>query len=288
MNRIAFTLLTVALLLCASNTGAYADGCDDCGEPSLADLEAKDGFVLKQRLTGNPPPLSPISTDYYEVDAGDCFSAQLGNPEVRMLNAFLALRGKGEVWDCPHSISSDTIVAESRAEDSTGWEFSGTIELKMKSPAAEFKASVTNSVNGSSSITEVTRVEKKISAGWCRRMPWNAYFEVANFEVKGNFAFKQSFAWWTKNSATGDKVHAKGDITMDCGSATFILQRRAPISVYMHLTKRRCQSPECATIAAEDPTFHPPLPPYLKEPEPPPFPWGEDDEDGLPAEQPPK
>ncbi len=287
MNKIATTTMA-ALLFCALAAPAHAGGCDDCGEPSLTDLEAQDGFELHQRPTGWVPPLPMVLTDYVEVDAGECFSTQLNEPVVYKLNAYLALRGTGEVWDCPNSMSNDKIIAETRVEDSTGWELSGTVEVKLKSPAAEFKASITSSVSGSASIAEVTRVEKQINAGWCRRAPWKAYFEVATFEVKGDFSFKQRFAWWTKNTSTGDKVHAKGHVYKECGSATFVLQRRAPISSYIHLSYNRCQSAECDAVAVGDPTFHPPLPPYLKEPDPPLFPWGDDDEDDLPSEEPPK
>ena len=37
LTTVALLLTTVALLLGAPST-AHADGCDDCGEPSLADL----------------------------------------------------------------------------------------------------------------------------------------------------------------------------------------------------------------------------------------------------------
>lgn len=261
-------LLTVPLLLLtalvAAPLPAHAAGCDTCPEPSLAQLAAEPGFTLKERPDGQGGKVR----DTYYVDAGECTGTLTAKPVITRLSAWLVLRGKGEVWNCPPSKSTDAITVTTSASDSTAWSLKTKLGAKLKGPGAELIAEVEAGITTGVTITEVTTVTKTITPAYCHRVGWEGWFEVGEFQAKGTFVFTQRFAWWTKNAATGATVHAKGDYHQTCGTSDIELGRHAPIAGYFDLTQRGCTEPECSGVKTQRLGFFPELPPYLEDPKP--------------------
>ena len=255
-------LLLATLLLAAAPTPAHAGACSNCPSPTLANLRLEAGFTL-----GSHPTASGLlRQDYYELDRGECVTASSGVPVITRANSFLVLRGTGEVWHCPHSKAVDAITVESSSTDSTAWSFSVKIGAEFKALAAKIKAEVEAGITTGVTITEVTSIKKTITPAWCHRITWAGWFEVGNFEAKASIHVKQRWAWWTKNRETGDKVHAKGDIWIDCGAQPIILTRAAPIAGYFALRQKGCADPACAKVYLLELGFFPLLPTHLKAP----------------------
>jgi hypothetical protein len=263
-RRGARLLLLLAALpaLLAGTPPAHAGGCDGCPGPTIRDLRSNPDFRLPQRsdVFGN------TYRDYYETDRGECFATASGTPEVKRLRSWLVLRGSGEIWNCPHSVSEDTITITTQQTDSTEWNWRMKVGAELGVPAAKMKVEVEQGLARGTAITEVTKVTKTMRPGYCRRIPWEGYFEVGEFEATGDFIFQQRWAWWTKNETTGPAVHAKGDVWVNCGTATLILDRKAPISGYFHLSQRGCDDPACVSIVERKLGWFPPLPPHLPDP----------------------
>lgn len=266
------------LLLClalASAAPAHAGGCDGCPAPSLTDLQKDPGF----KLTNRPTWWGGVKPDHYYLSKGACNATIDGPPDIEVLDSWLALRATGEVWHCPHSKSVDTITVESSASDSTEWSFAVKLSSELGSVGASFKREVEMGNTTGTTVTEVTRISKTITPTFCHRITWKAYFQVAKVKAKGTFTFKQHWAWWTKNTTTGSsKVHASGDIYMDCGSGELELTRKAPISGHFDLSQRGCDGPECAHVVSKHVGLFPPWP-GPDAPDEPDAPDGDDDDD---------
>ena len=258
----ASLLLIACTLVAGLPPAAEAGGCDGCPGPTVLDLRADPSF----RLPARPGMYGIPVRDTYFLDRGACHASATGLPIVRRLRSWLVLRGAGEVWNCPHSKSEDTITITSQQSDSTEWTLKTKVGVELKAPAASLKAEVEAGKSEGVTITEVTQVSKTISPGYCRRITWTGWFEVGEFEATGEFVFRQRWAWWTKNATTGDKVHAKGDIWIECGTHTLVMDRKAPLSGHFELSQRGCDDPACAGIHERHLGWYPPLPPYLPDP----------------------
>jgi len=255
------TLLGGLLWFGAQAPVARADGCEDCAAPTVADVQAQTGVKLKTR-----PGIFGPARDTMEMDAGDCSAQMVAPPEITRLRSWLVLRAMGEVFNCPSVKSSAAVVAETRQSDSSSWSLAVKGSFKLKGLVAEVSAEISTGQTTGVTITEVTRVTQTLQAGSCRRIPWRAYFEVGEFRATAEFAYTQTWAWWTKNATTGASVHAKGTIQVDCGSAEVTLQRKAPVAGYFELSQGACGDPECGPRADQYLGFFPRLPPYLPDP----------------------
>jgi hypothetical protein len=264
-------LLAGALPLVAA-AALHASNCTGCPPPSMATLQAQPGFTLAVRTSPSDP--DEVATDQVHLDAGECVTELAGPPNVVRIASWLALRGEGEVWHCPHSRSQDTITVQAAASDSTSWELSGSIGFKLGDVAEAITAELSRGNTTGTTITEVTSVSKTIVPGYCHRIRWAGYFEVATFKATAEVKFSQRWAWWTKNATTGSTVHAKGDVWVSCGTGTVELGRMAPIAGYFSLSQRGCTDGACIGVVPKHLGFFPELPPHLggssaDEPEPP-------------------
>ena len=266
------------LLLAGLAPAAEAAGCDGCPGPTVRDLRSDPAFVLRLRYGHLGQPFS----DYYELDRGECHATAKGRPEVKRLRSWLVLRGQGEVWNCPHSKSEDSITIVTQEADSTAWSLKTKVGAEMKTAVAKLKVEVEAGRTGGVTITEVTKVTKTISPGYCRRIAWQGWFEVGEFEATGEFEFRQRWAWWTKNPTTGDKVHAAGDVWVACGSSSIVLDRKAPVSGHFDLNQRGCSHPRCQKVLSKHLGWFPPLPPHLPDPNEPDTPDEDEDEPFTP------
>ncbi len=257
-GRLVLRLLTPLLLACtwlAAPPAALADGCAGCPSPSLSDLQGAPGFGLASRKDF----LGRSKQDYYILDKGECEAHIQGIPVITIEDTWLALRASGEVWNCPHSKSSDTITVEAASSDSTEWSFTVTLGSELGPVGATLKREIQMGRTTGSTVTEVTRVSKTITPTFCHRIQWDAYFVVAKVKAVGHYAFKQRWAWWTKNTVTGStQVHASGDVYMDCGSGSLVLTRKAPLAGHFELTRRGCDGPECVHITPKRLGMFPP------------------------------
>ena len=254
----------LALVLVAGSTlvsarAARAD-CEDCPGPTWAELRAQPGFELLIRRGAWGAEL-----DYVETDGGECRVVLDDVPTVHKTGSWLVLRAAGEVWTCPHSTSTDRIAIETREGDSTAWSVTGTLGAEADLIVASVQSRLEAGLTRGETITEVTRVEKTIRAAWCRRIPWEGYFEIARYEASASGRIERRFAWWTKNANTGALVHAHGEMQVTCHAGTIVLWRRAPIAGWFHLRERPCNDPACADVTARDLGWFPdppPPPPY--------------------------
>lgn len=263
-------LLPPLLLLAAFATRPARADCDDCPPPSERELRQQPGFEILDRWG----PWG-IGKDYVEMDGGECRVVLEDAPVIVKVSSWLALRATGEVWHCPHGSSTDRVVIETRQGDSTTWSVSGSFGLDASLAVASLEASISAGRTRGESITEVTRVEKTISAAWCLRIPWEGYFEIARYEARAPGRVERRWAWWTKNLATGSSVHAHGEMWVTCERGELVLWRRAPIAGIFHLSQRPCQDPACADLTARDLGWfpEPPAPPpVITEPSSPPPP----------------
>ena len=256
----SMALLTALLgTLLGARASATAGDCSTCPRPSILDLFAA-GVSLQVRQGDF---VGDAERDYVELDAGECTSAMVGNPVIVRDGSYLVLRGQGEVWDCPHSKSVDTVTITTSETDSSSWTISAKVGAKLKVLAAEVSAEISAGRTRGESITEVTSVSKQIIPGPLHRIQWMGYFEVSEYRATAEFAFTQRWAWWTKNRWTGATVHQKGDLYMHCGTSTVELTRKAPIAGYFELTQRGCGA-GCAPIPTVHLGFFPELPPRLR------------------------
>ena len=256
-------LLMLALLI-TSAPPAFADGCGGCKGPTLTDLQGESDFQIRVRFGW----LGLMYPDYYKTDRGECVSKAAGKPVITRLRTWLVLRGQGEVWDCPHSKSADTITITTSEADSTSWTLKAMVGVELSGVGSKVKAQVEKGQTTGVTIVEVTSVSKTITPGWCHRVAWAGYFEVAEFQATAAFTHRQRWAWWTKNTTTGATVHASGDIWMNCGSTTVTLTREAPISGYFDLSQKGCADARCYYVVEKHLGLYPELPPYLLPPSP--------------------
>jgi hypothetical protein len=265
--RSAFGLAPAVLALCllggAGAAGAFE--CENCREPTSEEIANAPGYVRESH--GEDP-------DTVSISGGECELRITSDPIVRRENSWLVLRAAGEVFHCPSVSSSDKVSAETAAEDSTTWALANGVELGLsigdqRALSASFKLKLESGETGGVRIVEVTRIEKTLTAAWCHRVQWWAYFEVGHFSCDADYVIERRYAWWTKNDDTDEKVHRKGNIWVVCDSGTARFQRRAPIAGFFDLTQRGCDDPECDGVAARDLGWFPPLPPYLTPPPPP-------------------
>lgn len=246
-------LLALALLVAPPAAQA---SCEDCPGPTWAELRAQPGFVMVIRRG----PYGAL-LDYLEVDGGECRVVLEDTPTIRKTGSWLVLRATGEVWNCPHSASTDRVVIETREGDSTDWTLSGTVAAELDAVVASVRAQLEAGISRGASITEVTRVEKTITAAWCRRIPWEGYFEIARYEAVAHGRVERRYAWWTKNLNTGSVVHVHGEMWVHCTSGEILLWRRAAIAGFFHLSEASCKDPACAPLTPRDLGWFPDPPP---------------------------
>jgi hypothetical protein len=240
---------------------AHAGGCDACPTPTLQELAAA-GMVLQTR----PDPLfaGVRYRDQVYTDAGECTAHLTAPPDVRYDSSYLVVRGEGEVWNCPHSKSTDTITVEASETDSSGWTLTASTSVKLKGLAGEVSAEISAGHSTGTAITEKTSISKTIDPAWCHRVQWTAKFEVATYVATADFAFTQRWAWWTKNVATGDKALQKGDVVVSCGTATVEISRKAPIAGFFLLSQSGCGGEACSGVPTCSLGYFPELPPRLR------------------------
>lgn len=277
LPRIPPWLLVPLLLLMPVRLAAATDACEGCPPPTDKQLRDAVGTALETR-NGRE--------DTIYKDKGDCIASMQGAPEIKPIKFWLRRRASGEVWNCPHSKSSDTITVEAHHADKTEWTLQTTVGMKFKSLVAEVQASLTQGQTTGTTIVEVTRVSKTITPNWCRRIEWVGYFLAGEFKATSRFSLKQKWVWWTKNATTGYKVHAKGTVTVSCGSTEIEFRRKAPLAGYFDLTERTCEDSTCGDGIPRRLGFFPQLPPEI-EPPPPVTPGSEPEPGGDEPGEPP-
>ena len=154
MHRFVLAALAVALLLTTQADPVAAD-CGDCPEPSIEQIMAHPDFpteAWKRRHVRN--------YHYLNTDAGECRVRLAGPIYLQKGTSWYVLRGQGEVWDCPHSSSQDTVTIEANQADSTGWNITASGGGELSAVVAAVKASITAGRTTGTTITEVTRVSK--------------------------------------------------------------------------------------------------------------------------------
>jgi hypothetical protein len=268
-----WTPLLALLLLLLQAGAARAEGCAECKAPTEQELAQDPAFALETRGSG----LFRYK-DRWFVDGGECDVTITDTPEVERRAQWLVLRGSGEVWNCPHSRSADTMTASINEGDLTAWTLSGDVGASVSFLGASLSAKLSADVRQQVSVNVVTTISKQINAGDCRRIRWYAYFLVADLEATVDYTLKRRFAWWTKNKLTGDTVLRKGDYHKDCGGGRATFRMHAPLEGTFRLLETGCGDPECAPIEPHDLGFFPPLEQLWPPPEP--EPWPEGDPDG--------
>ncbi len=276
-RRVLAGLAAMLAFALGSIAPAAAD-CADCPGPSERELQRQPGFELLDRWG----PFG-IGTDYVETDGGECRLVIEEDPIISKTGSWLALRATGEVWNCPHGTSSDRVVIETRHGDSTSWAVTSSFHADASAVLATFRAHIESSRTVGASITEVTRVEKRIDAASCLRIAWQGYLEIAQYEARAQGRIERRWAWWTKNIATGSSVHAKGDVWVVCERGNLLLSRRAPIAGVFHLTQRSCEDDGCEKRPPRDLGWFPD-PPIQPPPSPVTTPSAVDEDDSpVPA-----
>ena len=247
------TRLAAAAAAVALGVGtAHADLCSDCPAPTLADLAAQPGFALEER--------GPFR-DTYEVDAGEC-EVTVGEPTEPVKEVgWLVLVAAGETMNCPEVKSCDKVIAQTSESATKEWSITTESGVSGTVLGLGLTAKLVEQVRETLRIETVTRIEKEICPAYCHRIAWGAYFEIARYTSTVDYAVTRRHAWWTKNMATGDRVHRKGDVWMACGSGTATLEAEAPIAGHFHLTARACASDLCRLVPTVDLGYFPPLPP---------------------------
>lgn len=256
-GRWCVAALVVTGCLLTSGAAARGDACSECGPPTREDLEQDPGFVLEVR--------GP-SRDYVELHGGECRIELTDAPRIHKDRSWLVLRGSGAVWNCPSSVSSDTMTATVTRTDRREWSLSASSSVSASVLGVGLSAQVVASVSEASTVQEVTTISKEMSAKYCRIIAWFGYFEVADYSAEVDFRIERRFAWWTKNAFTGSTVHRKGEIWLDCGAHTATLDMRAPIAGYFNLRQYPCVDGECKLIPTADLGWYPPLPGGLQPP----------------------
>lgn len=253
----------LALLLLTGIPAAHADLCSACPTPTETDVEASGNFTLEVR----DGPFDSYAKDYIRYTTGECLVAFDGDPVIEKVNPILVERARGSVWNCPHSSSSGTITASAAASDISEWSISAEAGLSAKFFGATVSAKIAAAVKEAQAFTVTTTVSQMLSAKYCHRVPWCAFFEVSDFKASVKVQVSRAYHWWTGNVWTGREVHRDGDLTLPCGGGMVVLTRRAPFSAYFHLSQKPCSDPACSHVVARHLDFFPQLPPHLKTPE---------------------
>jgi hypothetical protein len=252
------------VLALAGGRAAAADACSDCGPPTTEDLEQDPRFKLEWRTLAGK-----TERDYVATDGGECELDVHGYPDVRQTSAWLVLRGSGEVWNCPHSHSCDTMVATIDEGDLTSW----TLQAEVGASAGLFgfglSAKLAATVARQVQIRVVTTVSKELCAQECHRVRWWGYFLLSTYEATVDYSIRRRFAWWTKNPLTGHVVHNQGQVYADCGAGEATYGIQAPIQGHFRLQQSSCSDEECGHVASMDLGFFPPVPPGVTPPPPP-------------------
>ncbi len=257
-TRLLFLWSGLLLLLLAPPLAA--DTCDGCPKPTTEQIKKIIGDKLKTRSG---------SKDRIYMDKGDCIAGVEGAPEVQPIKFWLREIASGEVWNCPHSKSHDTITIEAHAADKTEWTLQASGGFKLKGLVAEVEAKLTRGETSGVTITEVIKVSKTLVPNFCKRIQWEGYFLAGRFKATATIRIKQEWAWWTKNPTTRYKVHEKGTVTVDCGTQDIEFQRNAPLAGYFHLTEGSCEDAGCSGALSKKLGFFPKLPPEVEPPEKP-------------------
>jgi hypothetical protein len=193
-----------------------------------------------------------------------------GSPDVTIKNAWLILRGTGEVWNCPHSSSCDTMVASAQQDDTTEWTQTGDVGGSLSLLGSGLSARLTEAVRKQVALRTTTQISKNLCAGECRRIRWWGYFMIADYTAEVTYQVTRRYAWWTKNPVTGHVVHRMGNVWVPCGTGLATFSMHAPIAGFFRLYQRACSDAEdCRHIAALDLGWFPPIPPGVPPPVPP-------------------
>lgn len=265
-------LLVPLLIVTVLAAPAAADLCTGCAEPTVAEILQKTGATLEERDVGFGDPVR----DYMEMDAGDCNESARPDEVARLVSSHIYFRAMGEVWNCPDSASSSTVRAQITHQDRTDWSASSGGNGKIKAPFVEFGLSHVRSNGGARGIVETTDLSQTITAKECQRIPWIAALRVGTFELDVMVSSTQTYAWWTKNTLSDEKVHQKGEYMQPCAAAQVVLERRAPMVWHVRRSQLACSG--CTGGAPKDLGWAPPMPPGTPPVPLPPGVWWPDDE----------
>lgn len=214
---------------------------------------AADGYQLEAHGLG---------FDELFVDGGECTAALAGVPTLELLSERWDLRASGEVKNCPYEKSPATVSVQVSATDSTSWTSTST--------SAELNLIVAKIMSGGAlrefthEIQEVTTISKQIEAGWCLRVPYEAYLRTAEYQLTVPVRLRRHYAWWTK-SATGlldwsSEVHLQGLVSVDCGVVDVVFRRRAALEFRFRTNYYRCNDPVCDVVTTPPAEWSPPMP----------------------------
>lgn len=252
----AVAALGVATVI-AFAAAARGGSCSDCGPPSDAAVRAAMGVLFRDQ-----------GEDYYETDGGEC-EISVGPASQHKVREELMAVGSGEAFNCPegkcdsHIRYSLTLTAENE------WHLTASVSAEFDAAiVAKIKAGLEGGIGGGSGSGATTEISEDIHASYCHRLPWVAYFVIAEFEATATYDVKRRFRWWIKNSNSGSTVFASGDVWVACEGGSVTLSRLWPILAAVAIKDDRCAT-SCDTTILSGPSWHPPLPPGI----PPIDPW---------------
>jgi hypothetical protein len=265
-----------ALVAAALGSGpqtAGADACTDCREPTRAELEAA-GMEIEER--------GPFDTDDdYETDGGECRLTTTA-AKTQKRSEWIEMQMSGEAFHCPEGKMTSHVKMLLQRSEKYEWHveagFGGEVGLLA---LAKLKADVGGGKTTGGTTGTVAEIDQVISASYCHRLGWVAYFVVGDFAASMGYAFERRYAWWTKNFFTGSTVHDRGEVWVTCESDTGRIGRWAPLHSVVAINDRTCPNGCAGTTAAGFLGWFPPLP----GPDDLPNPF--DDEDDRPDEPPP-
>ena len=251
---------------------AAADGCEDCPEPTKADLEAA-GMKM-------PPDQFPCHSRY-GIDGGEC-AVSITTPSTRKRSEWPVFAAQGEAWNCPEGKSDSTIKVTIAHSKNFEWKVSASLGAELSAVAiAKITALLSAGVGGGIGQAISGTIEQTISATLCHRLPWVAYFLVGDFVADFEITVKRRYAWWTNNTCTGWKTISKGNVWVVCDSGPGSASRWAPLGGFVSITDNACTAGCAGTVVYGWRGWFPPVRPPLG-----PFNPGDPGAAGSPPEEP--
>ena len=227
-----------------------------CPKPTLADLKQQPGFKLEKRWG-----IAFEQEDYVETDAGEVVYVAATPPTITQDDTWWDPRVAGKALNCPTKKSVATVTVEVGASDSTGWVRTDSTGLELELfDVLKIKGGVDSQTSETITIHETASVTQTISAAYCYIIPFEGKLRLGDYTLSQSFKVRQRYAWWTKNVNTGDVVHRKGDLYVDCGTVTITYRRRAALEIDFDYGESRCPDPGCKPVATA-PSAEPPPPP---------------------------